>query len=292
MKNKTSKHILTAVIFLFFITLFFYLTFPTESLKKRIVAEIENNSGYKAEIVDVDFSPFIVLNVQSLKLTSEKDQVEILVDNLKISPSLFSLFLQNKKLPYVAKIGEGEIEGVIAFTNNGNRLSSFSANLDNVDSDIVNKFFKDKKNMPRFGGDVSGEIDMVLVKDGVKNIKGSFELYSENFSISNLRIESFTIPKYQDLQAALEGEIETNTTRLNRLQLENKDFNLSLSGTMPLLWKMRRGMLDLSVNLVLNTKEAKIGFLQAFMNKRNDGTLTAKIGGTFNKPQFIKGGTL
>ena len=121
---------------------------------------------------------------------------------------------------------------------------------------------------------------------------GSFELYSDNFSISNLRIESFTIPKYQDLQAALEGEIETNTTRLNRLQLENKDFNLSLSGTMPLLWKMRRGMLDLSVNLVLNTKEAKIGFLQAFMNKRNDGTLTAKIGGTFNKPQFIKGGTL
>ena len=47
MKNKTSKYIGSIVVFLLFLTLFCYINFPTDALKKRIIAEIENNFGYK-----------------------------------------------------------------------------------------------------------------------------------------------------------------------------------------------------------------------------------------------------
>ena len=292
MKNKTSKYIATIVLFLLFLTLFLYISFPTDALKKRIAAEIENNSSFKAEIGDLDVLPFVVMNLKNLKLSKQEDNVDIIIDKLKISPSLISLMLDSNKIPFKAEIGKGEVDGNIVYSKSTNSISSFSAELDNVDSKIVNKFFKNKNRIPKFDGEVSGEIDIEFVRDGVEDLNGEFNLYSDNFSLSNLKVEGFTIPKYQGLKAALEGKIEKNTTRLNKLQLENNDFNFLLNGTMPLPWKMKRGMLDLSVNLVLNSSEAKMGFLQAFMNKGSDGSLSAKIGGTFNKPQFIKGGAL
>ncbi|MGI9554163.1 MAG: type II secretion system protein GspN [Thermodesulfobacteriota bacterium] len=292
MKNMSSKYLASIILFLLFLTLFFYINFPTEALKKRIVAEIENNTGYKAEIEQLDISPFLVINLKKLNLSIEQDQVRIVIDNLKISPSIISLLLESKKIPFSAKLGQGDVDGTINYSDSTNRLNSFSAELDNVNSKIINEFLKNKKGVPEFDGEVSGDINIVLVKDGVEIADGEFNLYSDNFSLSKLKVEQFKLPEYKGLKAALEGKIEKNKTQLSKLQLENNDFNLVLNGTMPVPWKMKRGVLDLSVNLVLNSNKAKMGFLQAFMTKGNDGSLSAKIAGTFNKPQFIKGETL
>ncbi|MGI9533617.1 MAG: type II secretion system protein GspN [Thermodesulfobacteriota bacterium] len=292
MKNITSKYLASIILFLLFLTLFFYLNFPTEALKKRIIAEIENSSGYKAEIEDLRISPFLVINLKKLNLSKEQNKTEILVDKLKISPSLISLLFETNKIPFSAQIGQGDVDGTINYSNKTNRLNSFSAKLNNVNSKIINEFLKNKKGVPEFNGEVNGEIDIILVKEGVENVDGEFNLYSDNFSLSNLKVEQFKLPEYKGLKAALEGTIEKNTTLLSKLQLENNDFNLILNGTMPVPWKMKKGVLDLSVNLVLNSNEAKMGFLKAFMKKGNDGSLSAKIAGTINKPQFIKGETL
>jgi len=292
MKNKTSKYIASIVIFLLFLTLFLYVNFPTDVLKRRVIAEIESNSGFKAEMEDLNISPFVVMNLKKLKLTNEQDEIEILIDRLKISPSLISLLMENNRIPFYAQLGEGKIEGTIVYSGNTQRLNSFKTKLKNVNSRIVNSLLKNKKGIPQFDGEVSGEVDIRFLKNGVEDASGMFNLYSENFSISRIKIENFPLPDYKGLKAALEGKIEKNKTHLGKLQLENNDFNLILDGTMPLPWKMRGGMLDLSVNLVLNSNEAKIGFLQTFMKKKNDGSLTAKIEGPFSKPQFIKGETL
>ena len=261
-------------------------------MKKRIIAEIENNFGYKAEIEDLGISPFLVVKLEKLNLSSERDQVEIVIDKLEISPSLTSLLFDSNKVPFNAQVGQGNVKGTVVYSGSGNRLYSFRVRLNNIDSRIVSEFTKDKKGVPEFDGEVSGDIDIELVKDGVEEVNGEFNLYSDSFSLSKSRVDSFTIPPYRGLQVALEGKMEKNKTYLDRLQLKNKDFDLNLSGTMPLLWRMKGGMLDLSVNLVLNSNQAKMSFLQAFMKKENDGSLSTKIAGTFSKPQFIKGETL
>ena len=273
-------------------SIFLYLNFPTDALKKRVITEIEQNLGYRVEMEDLDISPFVVMNLEKLKLTDEQDGFELIIDNMKISPSLISLLFDSNKIPFDAQIGEGNIKGSITYSGSTNRLNSFRTKLKNVDSEIVNTILKNKKGVPKFDGEVSGDIDIRFVKNGVEDVKGEFNLYSDNFSISKLKIQNFNIPEYKGLNAVLEGTLENNETQLATLQLENKDFNLILKGTTPLPWKMKRGVLDLSVNLVLNTKEAKMGFLQAFMKKGNDGSLSAKIAGTIKKPQFITGETL
>ncbi len=293
MNTKTPKYIATIVFFLLFLALFIYLTFPTEALKKRVESEIENNTGYHTEIRGISVSPFLELTISDLNLEKKQKDISVKIDKLKIKPSIFSLFFSNKSFPFDAEVGEGRIDGSIVYGSDTKALKSLNANLKNIHTDLITTFTKSGKDSPEFDGNIDGLLDVNFAAKNKDNISGNFTFTSGNMSIKNLKFEGLVLPGYEDLLVNLNGKIEKDKTVIDELSFKNKDFDLLLFGSMPLLWDIKRGgKLDLSLNLDLKSDEAKMGLLQAFMKKETDGSLSAKIAGTTSKPKFVKSGKL
>ena len=137
MSSRAPKLIATIVFFMLFLALSLYLTFPTEALKKRVESEIDNNTGFHAEIDSISFSPFLKLSINGLRLDKRAKDISIQVDELKIKPSVLSLLLDNKSVPFEAKIGEGKVDGNVVFGPDTNSLSSVRAELKNVHTDLI-----------------------------------------------------------------------------------------------------------------------------------------------------------
>jgi type II secretion system protein N len=256
MNSKTHKYIATIVLFLLFLTLFFYLTFPTEALKKRVEAEIENKTGFHAEISKIAISPFLELKITDLNLEKKEKDINVKIDKLKLKPSIFSLLLDKKSFPFDAEIGEGKIYGTLVYASKTNVLDSLSADLSNIHTDLITTFTKSGKNSPVFDGSINGKLNIIFADKKSGGVSGNFNFISNNMSIKKLKFEGL---------------------------------NLLLIGSMPLLWDIKKGgKLDLSLNLNFKSDAAKMGLLQAFMKKEKDGSLSAKIAGTPSKPKFVK----
>ncbi len=287
MNNKTPKYIATIVFFLLFLTLFIFLTFPTEALKKRVESEIENNTGFHAEISKIGISPFLELKITNLNLEKKEKDINLRIDKLKLKPSIFSLMLNNKSFPFDAQIGNGTVEGTIVYSSDTNNLDSLSAELNNIHMDLITTFTKSGKDSPEFDGEINGNLNIVFTAK--KDVSGNFNFTSNNMSIKKIKFEGLTLPAYKDLLVNLNGKIEKDKTLIDELSFANKDFDLFLNGSMPLLWEIKRGgKLDLSLNLNIKSNETKMGLLQAFMKKETDGSLSAKIAGTPSRPKFLK----
>ena len=289
MSSRAPKLIATIVFFMLFLALSLYLTFPTEALKKRVESEIDNNTGFHAEIDSISFSPFLKLSINGLRLDKRAKDISIQVDELKIKPSVLSLLLDNKSVPFEAKIGEGKVDGNVVFGPDTNSLSSVRAELKNVHTDLISSFTKSGADSPEFDGNIDGVVNVDFGQRNTQDVSGSFNFTSDNMSISKLTFEGFTLPSYKNLLVNLNGKIEKKKTVIDELSFENNDFDLLMVGSMPLIWEIKKGgKLDLRLNLNLKSDEAKSGLLQAFMKKETDGSLSAKIAGTTSKPKFVK----
>lgn len=289
MNSKTHKYIATIVLFLLFLTLFFYLTFPTEALKKRVEAEIENKTGFHAEISKIAISPFLELKITDLNLEKKEKDINVKIDKLKLKPSIYSLLLDKKSFPFDAEIGEGKIYGTLVYASKTSVLDSLSADLSNIHTDLITTFTKSGKDSPVFDGSINGKLNIIFADKKSGGVSGNFNFISNNMSIKKLKFEGLTLPSYNDLLVNLNGKIEKKKTVIDEFRFRNNDFDLLLIGSMPLLWDIKKGgKLDLSLNLNFKSDSAKMGLLQAFMKKETDGSLSAKIAGTPSKPKFVK----
>ena len=289
MSSRAPKFIATIVFFLLLLVLFLYLTFPTEALKKRVESEIDNNTGFHAEIESVSVSPFLELKINGLILDKRAKDISIKVDELKIKPSVLSLLFNNKSVPFEAKIGEGKVDGNVVFGTDTNSLKLLSAELKNVHTDLITSFTKSGKDSPEIDGNIDGVLNIDFGEKKAQDVNGSFNFTSDNMSISKLKFEGLTLPSYKKLLVNLNGKIQKKKTVIDELSFENNDFDLIMVGSMPLIWEIKKGgKLDLRLNLNLKSDEAKSGLLQAFMKKETDGSLSAKIAGTTSKPKFVK----
>ena len=289
MSSRAPKLIATIVFFLLFLALFLYLTFPTEALKKRVESEIDNNTGFHAKIDSISFSPFLKLKINGLSLDKRAKDISIKIDELNIKPSVLSLLLNNKNVPFEAKIGDGKVDGNVVFGPDSNSLNSVRAELNNVHTDLITSFTKSGNDSPEFEGNIDGVVNVDFGQRNAQDVSGSFNFTSDNMSISKLTFEGFTLPSYKNLLVNLNGKIEKKKTVIDELSFENKDFDLMMVGSMPLIWEIKKGgKLDLMLNLNIKSDEAKSGLLQAFMKKETDGSLSAKIAGTTSKPKFVK----
>ncbi len=258
----------------------------SDSLKKRISLEIRDRFGLSVDIGTVDISPLANIKIGDLRLTDEGKGTEkpLLIDEIKISPSLSSLFSKGKKASFIAKIEEGSLEGTVDYSG-GKKLDFLEAKLDRVDIKVMESLLKNVEDVPGFGGKVSGEVNVLTDRKG--SVKGDFRLRSDDLSLSGLKIRNFSLPDYKSLRSDIKGRINRGRTWIDNLRIESEDFDLVLAGTAPLPWKIKKGTLDLSVNLELKTG-SKMKFLKAFMKEEEDGTISAKIKGPFRKIRFEK----
>lgn len=274
--------------FLAFFVIFFYSTFPEEPLKKRLILEIERNTKYNARVDKVKLYPVLGFKFSGIELFKDK-ATSINIDSLKLSPSVFSLFFDKTKIPFQADISEADIKGNFEYSKSSKTLEALRVDLDKIDAKLISSFIKSGSGIPNFDGNLSGKLDISFKKGGSKNVPvGSYSFLSKDLSISNLKFEKFKLPSFEKLHFRLAGEIDPLITKIENLEFKNGDFDLKLSGSMPLPWNLKRGgKLDLDYKLLVFSTDAKFGILKAIAKAQKDGSYMGQILGTVSKPKFV-----
>ncbi len=286
-EGKKGRGIFYSLVFLISFLLFIYLGFPYKSLKDRLLFEVNRKIPVEIEAGDLDISPGLRMRFSDVRLY--KGSSTLLFDEVVADLSWMDLLGKEIDIPFHAVGAGGEFSGIMLLSKAKGSLRSLKVEFEKVDASKLSRFILGDKTNVNIGGELEGVVNLNIDKRGaVQIVKGTYKVNSSNFSLSGAKIGYFDIPGYERLLLEFEGSFDGQRTRIERLSFRNNDFHLNLFGTVPPLWKISKGgKLDLALNLTLYSDEAKLGFLKAFLRPHKDGTLKAKVAGTFSNPRLL-----
>ncbi len=286
-KYKYFKPFSYTLFFLFVFTIFLFVTFPGELIKNRVIAEIEDSTPFQAEIESVNISPLLNVKISGVKLYKSKDRF-LLLNNLSVSPSIFSVITDSPRFPFKAELLGGEIEGSISLNKANGGVREIDATVNQVTIDSIPSFLTPEgKDAFSIGGVMNGRL---FVKFDPR-AKGDFEFVVNSLALDNLKVKGITLPGFTELTSVFRGKIDGETTNIEELNIKGEDIDLQITGTAPLLWEIPGGgVLDLGYRLEMKgTQMAKYkGLLAPYLATHGDGSLGGKILGTISNPRFEK----
>jgi type II secretion system protein N len=290
-KIMKSKHFVPSCYSLFFVIVFlvvFYLTFPVESFRQRIMSEIETRTPFKADIKEVTVSPIFSLNIHNMKLYKAEKQL-LNIDELKIRPSLFSLFFGTLNLPFKARVLGGEMTGTFVYSKETKHIEKAEATLTVVNVGKITSFIPANSGNKRLSvqGFLKGNFSIAFNPEP----QGEFAFDISKLGIKNLRVRGFLFPEFINMESSFKGKIENEVTKIEDLKLKGDGLNLVIVGTMPLLWKVKRGgVIDLGLKLQLTNPKFAVfkRVLAPYLVPQGNGILGGKIAGTFHNPKLVK----
>jgi type II secretion system protein N len=278
--KKNKKYILFAITFVFVFLGFFYIEFPNERLKRRVIFEIEKNSDFDAEIDKISIIPLLKIEIGGLKLTQNGHQ-QIIVSKAILIPSILSLISDDINVKYDLRVFKGKAFGNLVISKNTNNLKSILLNIEKVDIDEIRQIYSNSlKESVELAGLLSGNIKLD------ENSSGGFDFNIDDLDIIKINVNNFTLPKFLDLKSSLKGQIYKDKTLINELLFDNEDIRLKLKGSTPPLWRLSKGSIDLLYRLQVKGK--KYAYLKNFLSKDPRGNVAGKIVGSLAKPELLK----
>ena len=135
-----NKKILFAITFVFVFLSFFYIEFPNERLKRRVIFEIEKNTDFDAEIEKISIMPLLKIEISGLKLTKNEDQ-QIIVSKAIIKPSILSLLSGEINVEYDLKVFKVKAFGNLVISKYTNIQKSILLNIEKIDVDDLSQVY-------------------------------------------------------------------------------------------------------------------------------------------------------
>lgn len=289
LKSGKLPNFLYIVVFIISLLLFIAVKFPTESVEKRIIAEIKQNAPFPIQIEDLEYKFPSTFDFSGVTLVT-KGGTKVELDGVRIKAGLFSLMATGRmKIPYDARLYNGRIDGAIYYLKEEKRVSKIVANIDSIDSSPIPELVS-KNTSLELDGSLSGNINVSIpMVEGKKMPSGSYLINSEKLTIRNFELNKIKFDEeYKDLKTELRGSISGLTTNIENLSFVNNDLDLKFQGQMPTPWKLQRGAkIDLLMNLKLKSPEAKLALLKAILEPQRDGTLRGRIFGPAYNPKLV-----
>jgi type II secretion system protein N len=284
--SKYFKPISYVVFFIFVFFLSFYYALPTDEIRGKIISGIEMNTPFEAKLGAVSVAPIVSVKVQDLELY-RSGQLYVKLEDVKMSPSLFSLLSKYVKLPFTAKFMDGAVRGNLIYDYKTGQIVGINAKLKGIDIEKFHPIMSGYLGMTdeKVGGKLNGDFSLDFSSD----TSGVFSFKVDDMSINNFKLIGFPIPPFKNLESIFTGKIQGGVTKVDELSFKCNDFDLNMHGSIPPLWKITRGAkIDLMVNLNILSDEAKIGIVRSFLSPKGDGTLAGKILGTVGNPRVVR----
>jgi type II secretion system protein N len=288
-KFKHIKPLSYTIFFFIAFTVFLFVTFPGEVIKKRVIAEIESNTPFKVEIKKASISPLLSLNMEGVKLYKSKDRF-IELNSLSIRPSILALMSASPEFPFKAELLDGVVDGSIGLIKSQSRIKDIKATVKHVNIDSVPSLLlpEDDGDQLALNGVLDGSINIQLVPVP----KGDFQIEINKLNVKNIKVKGIGLPSFTGLKSVLRGNIDGKRTNIEEWNVTGNDIDLEISGNAPLIWELHKGgVIDLGYRLEMKgTQMAKYkGLLAPYLLTRSDGSLGGKILGTVSNPRFEKG---
>jgi len=276
---------------LFFIVAFFisfYLTFPVDSIKQRVLYEIQRTVHFSADISSVSVYPVSTVKLSGVRIYTKGSFLDI--RELYLKPSVFSLVSGRLRIPFKALVLGGEVKGSFVYNPSLRKIEGLDIRFVNLNIEKLPSFISSAAgSFPEFSasGFLSGSLHVELLPE----VRGNFSFNIDRLGIQNLKVKGVVFPPFTDLESSFKGYIEDGITRVDELRFEGDEIKLALAGVMPLPWEIRKGgKIDLGFKLRLTG--SKLGVLKTFLAPhlvpQGDGSLGGKIAGTIYNPKVIK----
>jgi type II secretion system protein N len=245
--------------FLLCFVFFAYQTFPYERLAARIVQEAQA-LGYEIEIIDLTNSGLTGLTFENLRLVlpsegEDSPALDVIVDELTVSTSLFSLVSDTKSYSFDAELAGGEADGDLVL---GPDTMEVDAELDDINLEALPALRKFTK-VP-LAGTLNGDIAIDMPSE-VAESTGSIEITIEDLNIgdgkSKLEIPGWgglTLDRADAGNLELVATIEDGSAKIERATSHGKDLELDVLGKVRLLRPLKRS--ELNVMLRVKIQEA------------------------------------
>ena len=251
--RKILKWTAYPVFFLFCFVFFVYKTFPYERLADRLVQEARAR-GYDLEIIDLTHSGLTGLTFESLRLALPADgdspPLDVIVDELTVSTSLFSLISDTKSYSFDAELAGGEAEGDLTI---GEEVMDVDAEIEDVTLQAIPVLRKYTK-VP-LEGTLSGQVELSMPSE-VAESSGNVEVTIEGLHVGDGKT-AVDIPGWGGLtldradvgNLELASTIEGGVAKIERAKSHGKDLKLDALGRVRLLRPIKRSELNVMVRV-------------------------------------------
>jgi type II secretion system protein N len=247
-------------LFFFLCFIFFaYKTFPYERLADRLIREAQAQ-GYEIEIVDLTHSGLTGLTFEGLRLLIPSEEegsppVDLIVDELSVSTSLFSLMSDTKSYSFDAELAGGEAEGDVTLGEDDMEIDVEIENVDLGALPALRTFTK----IP-LAGTLTGEIVLAMPPE-VAESTGNVEITIEGLNVGDGK-SKLDIPGWGGLtldpadvgNLELIATIDAGIAKIERATAHGKDLELDMLGRVRLLRPVKRS--DLNVMLRAKIQDA------------------------------------
>ncbi len=246
MKGKKALH---AVIFIFlgvfFFILFLYLVFPYETLKRRIIGELEAKTPFHYEIEEIRPHPLSGLTFENIVVYALVDskKVKVLgVERFRVTLTLLPLVWGKVSLRLWGKMLDGTVNGDFSKRGRGGDLTLVGRN---VNLQRIH-FLREVKGV-EMAGTLKGQTMIALRKGDLSGQSGSAE-----FQISEVMLNRLPLPGIAPLRVGqIQGSIELDRGKviIKRLVFSGGDFNGQVLGNIFLNSRLPQSRLNLRITI-------------------------------------------
>lgn len=284
-KSKYSRPVGYMLFFALCFLIFFYSLFPTESIKKRIEYEVRQYTPLTVEISNVNISPVLTLSLKGLLFSMNGDPA-LSMEQISISPSIYSALGGEIEFPYKAEIFGGVAKGDVSLDMQNNALKNARIELENIDIGKLVQAINAVSGSRNSNIDIQGSLSGVATYTASPARRGEFSFTSKSIDIKGLKLMSMDLPEFKKVESSLSGAISESNTTIEKLILNGEDFNIKLNGTIPAPWEFKRSK---HVDLILSVKSSRTLFniLGSRMTEKPDGSKSARIIGSWPNLRLV-----
>jgi len=285
--NRTSKIFLYGLYAIFALVVFLYFRFPSELMREILLAQVQKAQPL-VRLATEKVSPTIPPGIKLEPLSVAYANMPIMrMDDLKITPHLFSLFGHAKRFGFKGTLGSGELTGQVDTVMESNsEQAQIVANLSRVPLEFLEVLNQYQSFRPE------GELDAKINYDSSKG--GGTSDISMEISHAHITLD----PPLMGLEAIDFSLIKAQLTASPRMvqirsceasgdQLESK-----LTGSIVFRQPLEESRITLSLTVkpqpafIADHKNDMIGGLLTSDNAQKRG-LIFRISGTLNNPNYV-----
>lgn len=288
MKGKKALHaIISVLIGILFFILFLYLGFPYESLRRRIIGELEAKTPFVYEIEKVLPHPLLGLSFKNAVISSiiGTKKVKVLeMERLRVAISLIQLLRGRTSLRLWGDTLGGTVEGRLSRSGGQTKLTLLGREMNlrkiQVLRDVVGV---------EMVGILRGKTTLTLGEGDISRQSGTAE-----FTVSEGKFSKLPLPGLAPLGVGLiQGSLEMKggNVIVKRFAFSGGDFNGEVLGNILLDARLSQSRLNLRITIKPSAQfDPKHRVLLSLIGRREktEGSYGFSLRGTLGNPQIGK----
>jgi type II secretion system protein N len=287
MKGKKAFHAIIFILLVILLFIFFlYIGFPYDTLKRRVIGELEAKTPFLYEIEELrpyPLSGLTLKNVAIYALVDSKRARVLGVDRFRVTLSLIPLLWRKVHLRLWGEILEGTVEGGITRQGDKGELQLWGRDVNLQQIDIL----RDVGGV-EMAGILRGKTALILGEGGISEQTGTAE-----FTISEAMLTRLPLPGVAPLRVGnIQGQLELKRGNIliKRLAFSGGDLSGQVLGNILLNPNFSKSRLNLRITIKPSAKfDPKYRVLLSLLGRQRqtEGLYAFFLKGTLHHPRLV-----